>query len=273
MGSGGNSAGTIDNDATTTELLFLADVYQRTGETKYRDGARKALDFLLDMQYSSGGWPQYYPVRSGYYEHVTFNDDAMARVLIVLDKAKQGVAPLNGDLLTSNQRARLSSAVNKGVDYILKSQWRQNGTLTVWCAQHGKDDYLPKKARAYELESLSGSESVLVVAFLMSQPQTPEIKTAVKAAINWFRSPNTYLAGYTYDSSRKGDGNSPIIAKSGSKMWYRFYDLNTNRGFFSDRDSRKVYDILDISTERKDGYRWGGDYGSGIISYAESVGY
>ncbi len=157
------------------------------------------------------------------------------------------------------------------MQYILKSQWKQNGKLTVWCAQHGATDYLPKSARAYELESLSGSESAGLIAFLMTQPQTTEIQTAVKAGLTWFNSPNTYLDGYTYDSTQAK--TNPIVKKSGSRMWYRFYDLNTNKGFFSDRDGSKFYDITKMSEERRTGYSWGGAYGEKILSYAKSVGY
>ncbi len=103
----------------------------------------------------------------------------------------------------------------------------------------------------------------------MTQPQTPQIEAAVRAEIDWFRSPNTYLADHTYDSSVE----EKIVYKAGSKMWYRFYDLYSNRGFFSDRDSRKVYDIMEISEERRNGYSWGGNYGAKTISYADSVGY
>lgn len=268
-GSGGNGLGTFDNGATTLEMTFLADVYNATQETKYLNAVRKALDYTLDAQYPSGGWPQYYPLRGGYSDHVTFNDDAMSRILTVLHHVVQRTAPYDTGVITDAQRERAKNAVAKGVDYILKAQWKQNGVPTVWCAQHGKDDYLPKKARAYELESLSGSESVEVVAFLMTQPQTPEIAAAVKAALAWFRSPNTYLADYTYNKSVE----EKFVPKSGSRVWFRFYDLTTNRGFFSDRDSRKVYDIMDISEERRNGYSWGGGYGEKIINYANSVGY
>jgi pectate lyase, PelA/Pel-15E family len=268
-GSGGNDKGTFDNGATVAEMVCLAQIYQNTGNTKYRNTVRKAIDFVLDAQYSKGGWPQCYPLRGGYSDHVTFNDNAMASVLTVLHNAHQKKAPFNNDIFSESDRIEMKGAIDKGVDYILKSQWKQNGKLTVWCAQHGKDDYKPKMARAYELESLSGSESVDVIGFLMTQPQSSEIKAAVKAAIAWFRSPNTYLANYTYEKSVE----EKIVYKSGSQMWYRFYDLSSNRGFFSDRDSRKVYDIMDISEERRNGYSWGGNYGDKIISYANSVGY
>jgi len=193
----------------------------------------------------------------------------MSRALVVLDKANNNAYPFDSDVFTTEQKAKLQNAINLGIDYILKSQWTQDGTLTVWCAQHGAFDYQPKQARAYELVSLSGSESVEVIAFLMTQPQSTEIETAVKAALAWFRSPNTYLADYTYDKTVE----EKFVASPGSKVWYRFYDLDTNAGFFSDRDSRKVYDIMDISEERRNGYSWGGGYGDKIISYANSVGY
>lgn len=270
-GNGGSDAGTIDNGATITEMVYLAEVYKNGKNTKYRDSVRKAANFLVSSQYSTGALPQFYPLKGGYADHATFNDNGMAYALTVLDYAANKRAPFDTDVFSDSDRARFKTAVTKGVDYILKAQWKQNGKLTVWCAQHGATDYQPKKARAYELESLSGSESVGVLAFLMTQPQTAQIEAAVRAGVAWFNSPNTYLNNYTYDSSKAS--TNPIVAKSGSKMWYRFYDLNTNRGFFSDRDGSKFYDITKMSEERRTGYSWGGDYGSSIISFAQKVGY
>lgn len=270
-GNGGSDAGTIDNGATITEMVYLAEVYKNGKNTKYRDAVRKAANFLVSSQYSTGALPQFYPLKGGYADHATFNDNGMAYALTVLDFAVNKRAPFDTDVFSDSDRARFKTAVTKGVDYILKAQWKQNGKLTVWCAQHGATDYQPKKARAYELESLSGSESVGVLAFLMTQPQTAQIEAAVRAGVAWFNSPNTYLNNYTYDSSKAS--TNPIVAKSGSKMWYRFYDLNTNRGFFSDRDGSKFYDITKMSEERRTGYSWGGDYGSSIISFAQKVGY
>lgn len=270
-GSGGSEAGTIDNGATITEMVYLAEVYKNGGNTKYRDSVRKAANFIVNSQYSTGALPQFYPLKGGYADHATFNDNGMAYALTVLDYAVNKRAPFDTDVFSDSDRAKFKTAVTKGVDYILKSQWKQNGKLTVWCAQHGATDYLPKAARAYELESLSGSESVGVLAFLMTQPQTAQIQAAVKAGVAWFNSPSTYLIDYTYDSSQAA--TNPIVYKAGSKMWYRFYDLNTNRGFFSDRDGSKFYDITQMSEERRTGYSWGGSYGTSIISFAQKVGY
>ncbi len=270
-GNGGSESGTIDNGATITEMVYLAELYKTGGNTSYRDAVRRAANFIVSSQYSTGALPQFYPLKGGYADHGTFNDNAMARALTVLDFAANKRAPFDTDVFSDTDRAKFKAAVTKGVDFILKSQWKQNGVLTVWCAQHGANDYLPKPARAYELESLSGSESAGVLAFLMTQPQTAQIQAAVKAGLTWFNSPKTYLADYTYDSSQAA--TNPIVPKSGSKMWYRFYDLNTNRGFFSDRDGSKFYDITQMSLERRTGYSWGGDYGSNIISFGKKVGY
>ncbi|MDO8344813.1 MAG: pectate lyase [Cellvibrio sp.] len=270
-GSGGSASGTIDNGATITEMVYLAEIYKNGSNTKYRDAVRKAANFLVSSQYSTGALPQFYPLKGGYADHATFNDNGMAYALTVLDFAANKRAPFDTDVFSDADRAKFKTAVSKGTAYILKAQWKQNGVLTVWCAQHGATDYLPKKARAYELESLSGSESVGVLAFLMTQPQTAEIEKAVRAGVAWFNSPNTYLDGYTYDSSLAS--TNPIVKKAGSKMWYRFYDLNTNRGFFSDRDGSKFYDITQMSEERRTGYSWGGSYGNSIIPFAQKVGY
>ena len=270
-GNGGSASGTIDNGATITEMVYLAEVYKTGNNTKYRDAVRRAANFIVSSQYSTGALPQFYPLKGGYADHATFNDNGMAYALTVLDFAANKRAPFDTDVFSDADRAKFKTAVTKGVDYILKAQWKQNGKLTAWCAQHGATDYQPKKARAYELESLSGSESVGVIAFLMTQPQTTQIQTAVKAGLNWFNSPSTYLEGYTYDSSKAS--TNPIVQKAGSRMWYRFYDLNTNRGFFSDRDGSKFYDITIMSEERRTGYSWGGAYGESIIAFGKKVGY
>ena len=69
----------------------------RSGNVVYRDSARKALDFILIVQYPLGGLPQAYPARTGttYSKYVTFNDNAMVRALILLDQAEQQEAPLD----------------------------------------------------------------------------------------------------------------------------------------------------------------------------------
>jgi PelA/Pel-15E family pectate lyase len=285
FGANNVELGTIDNSATVTEAMFLADVYRRSGDGKYQGAARRALDFLLTMQYPSGGFPQVYPARAGvtYSNYVTFNDDAMVRVLGMLDFAEQKKPPLSGDIFTADQLARISTAISNAIDFILKAQIAQAGLKTVWCAQHDPTSYEPRGARSYELPSKSGKESVGVIAFLMSRPQTPEIKAAAQAAIAWFKSDAVKVLNTAYVSRPAGstdDTYNPIQPRTGSTIWYRFYDLAQDVGFFSGRlptdnppGTGKQYDIMAIEPERRYGYQWGGSYGTGLFTYSDRVGY
>jgi PelA/Pel-15E family pectate lyase len=283
-GANGVELGTIDNNGTVTEIMFLADVFRRSANTKYRDSARKGLDFLLTMQYPTGGFPQVYPERpNSYSNYVTFNDDAMVRVLGMLNLAAQQKAPFAADTFTSAQLAKLAPAIGKALDYILKAQIVQASVKTVWCAQHDPTSYAPLGARSYELPSKSGKESVGVIGFLLSQPQTSAVKAAAQAAIAWYKSDAVKVANTGYVSRPSGntdDTYNPIQAKAGSTMWYRFYDLNQDKGFFSGRLATdnppgvgKKYDIMEIEAERRYGYQWGGSYGTSLFAYTDKIGY
>jgi PelA/Pel-15E family pectate lyase len=236
------------------------------------------------MQYDSGGFPQVYPERpSSYSNHVTFNDNAMVRALVLMLQITKEVPPLDGDLFTAEQRTRAATAITKAVEYILAAQIEQDGVKTVWCAQHDPQNHQPLGARSYELPSKSGSESVGVIAFLMTQPQTMEVAAAVRAAIAWYKSEAVMLENTAYVSRPSGstdDDYNPIQSRSGSTMWCRFYDLGEDTCFFSGRlasdnppGEGKQYDIMDIEPERRYGYQWGGSYGTRLFEYTDSVGY
>ena len=49
-------------------------------------------------------------------------------------------------------------------------------------------------------------------------------------------------------------------------MWARFYDLETNRPFFCDRDGIKKYDVSQIGHERRTGYSWYNRDGSRVLA-------
>jgi PelA/Pel-15E family pectate lyase len=243
------------------------------------------MEFLLTMQVASGGFPQVYPARAGttYSNYVTFNDNAMARVLIFLDQAGKQVSPLGGDLFTADEQTRMASAITHAIDFILKAQIVQGVVKTVWCAQHDPVSYVARGARSYELPSKSGQESVGVITFLMTRPQTAEVKAAVQAAIAWYKSDSVKVANTAYvsrPSTSTDDNYNPIQARAGSTMWYRFYDLDQDVGFFSGRlptdnppGNGKQYDIMKIEPERRYGYQWGGGYGTSLFAYTDRVGY
>lgn len=172
-------ANTFDNEGTTLPLHFLARVVTATGEVKYRTAFDRGLAYTLAAQYPNGGWPQFYPLRKGYYSHITYNDNAMARILDLLRETAAGKEPFS--FVNDQQRAQAAAAVAKGIDCILKTQIKQNGDLTAWCAQHDETTLEPAWARAYEPPSLSGCESVGIVRFLMEvEKPTPQVIAAIE---------------------------------------------------------------------------------------------
>lgn len=148
---------TIDNNATSTEIRYLSRVYLATDIEKYKEAALEGIRYILKAQYPNGGWPQFWPRPKGYYTHITYNDNAMVNVMNLLRDVYNKKAPYTYVPDTLCQRAR--AAFDKAVECILNTQVKQNGKLTVWCAQHDEHTLAPAKARAYELPSLSGAES------------------------------------------------------------------------------------------------------------------
>lgn len=268
-GKNGELIGTIDNEATYTQIRHIAAVYREVPDAKYQESVLAGLDFLFDLQYESGGFAQVYPRRGNYSDNVTFNDNAMINVLYLLEDALYGRYPFDSDIIPEDYKAKLEDSLDRAIDYILKSQIVSEGRLTAWCAQHDPVTYEPVSARAYELVSISGSESVPIVQFLMNQEQTPEIKAAVEAAIQWFKDSEVKDTEYV----RKDSNGVYFVAKSGSRTWYRFYEIDTNLPIFCDRDGIMKHDILEIGEERRHGYAWAGTWPKKLLDAYDKYGY
>jgi len=249
---------TTDNGATYQEMLFLSKMYAQVQDERYQKAFLAGLDYILEAQYENGGWPQFYPLKKGYYTHITFNDDSMVNILNVLkhciDKTDYySIKPSEATI----ERAKI--AFDKGIDCILKTQYNQNGVLTAWCAQHDEVTLLPANARAYELASLSGKESAKIVLLLMSiENPSPEIITAVNSAVAWFE--KTKITDLREE--RVAVPNSKIMEKvmvkdlNATPLWARFMELEDNTPFFCDRDGIKKSSIAEIGQERRTGYAW-----------------
>lgn len=265
----GGDLGTIDNNATIQEMRLLAVRYKETTNSNYKNTFKssfnKALNFILTMQRSKGGLPQVWPKRGNYSDQITLNDNAMIRAMVTMMDIANRTSPFDSDIIDDATRNKMKSALDKAIDYLLKAQIVNNGNLTVWCAQHDTNSLAPVGARAYELPSKSGNESMGVVWFLMNWPeQTEAIQKAVKGAIAWYK--KNKLADKAFSKT------AGIVDKAGSSLWFRFYEVNSDDYFFCDRDgaSTKTQDFMKISEERRTGYQWAGDYGSAILS-AESA--
>jgi PelA/Pel-15E family pectate lyase len=252
------SHSTIDNDSTYTQIRYLARVYSATHEARFAAAFRRGFEYLMKAQYPDGGWPQFYPLRHGYWDHITYNDDAMVGVLETL-RAIVNRAPEYA-FLTDAERARARQAVARGIECILKTQITENGKLTVWCAQHDEKTLAPAKARAYEHPSLSGSESVGIVEFLMGiERPSPEVVRSIEGAVAWLRAnqiTGIRIVQKPAPGTPKGYDNTVVQDPAAPPLWARFYELDTNRPIFSGRDSVIRYSLAEIEYERRNGYRW-----------------
>ena len=260
---------TIDNNATTTEIEYLSRLYLATQKEKYKEGVLNGIQYLLKSQYENGGWPQFYPRPKGYYVQITYNDNAMVRVMNQLRSIYEKKAPYT--FLPDNICEQARNAFNKGIECILKTQVRQNGELTVWCAQHDRVTLEPCKARAYELPSLSGQESDNIVLLLMSLPNpSAEVVKSIEGAIKWFQKSKIKGIQKEYFTNSEGKKDYRMVScEDCPTLWARFYELETNRPFFCDRDGIKKYDISEIGHERRNGYSWYNKDGSKVLKRYE----
>jgi pectate lyase len=258
-GGGPAAKGTFDNGATTGELRFLARAATLTGDARCRAAFLRGFDHVLRAQYPTGGWPQSYPPGTGYHRHITFNDDAMRRLLEFLRDCESDAG---FTFLDPARRQAARAAFDRGIDCILKSQIRTGGRLTAWCAQHDEVDLAPRPARSYELVSLSGSESAGLLLLLMSlESPSPEAVRAVHAGVRWFES-----ARITGLRETRVDGDKRMVADpTAPPLWARFYEIDTGRPFFCDRDGVKKFSLAEIGPERRNGYSWYGRWGEPVL--------
>lgn len=247
---------TFDNDATTTELKFLAKVYNKTKEDKYKEAFENGVLFIFRSQYPNGGWPQDWPLRPGYYSHITINDNAMVNNLTLLQRIATGDPEFA--FLDKFFVERSKKVVQRGVDCLVKMQIKKDGKPTVWCAQHDEYNFDPAMGRTFEVPSFSGSESVEVVQFLMGLDNpSPEVINAVNCAYDWYKKVAVKGIRVETQTDANGSRNRVVVADANApQIWGRFYDLVTEKPFFCDRDGVKKATMAEIGAERRNGYGW-----------------
>lgn len=249
---------TTDNGATNMQMTFLARMYQATGDKRYRDAFRRAVEYLLSGQYENGGWPQFWPNPRGYQVHITYNDDAMVNTMNMLRDISDRVAPYDGNLTDGKLRKRAAKAFDRGVECILATQIMVGGEPTVWCQQHERDTYAPAPARAYELPSYCAPESASIVRLLMGLPDPDDrVKRAIHSAMRWF---DRYkLSGLAIHRYRTPGGIHDIKLVNDSTagaLWGRYYDLEFCEPYVCDRDGIPRRRLDRIGHERRNGYSW-----------------
>ena len=251
---------TIDNSATYTQIRGLAAAYTKTNNPDYREAARRGLEFILREQRRSGGW------RGSDVDAITFNDDAMIGVMRLLKEITQKQSTFRW--VKPAERERCQQALARALRVLLDCQIVVDGKKTAWCQQHDHETLKPLKARSYELPSISGVESVKIVRYLMEEEApSAEIVEAVEGAVAWFRRSairGIRIERFDIDPVKDGDKviehDERVVRDPDAKpMWARFYEIDTNRPFFCNRDGIKVYTLAEVTLERRTGYSWYSD--------------
>lgn len=254
---------TFDNATTYTHIYYLAQVYLATKIEKYKEACLKGIDFILNAQYANGGWPQYYPLEKNYSRHITFNDGAYLGIMNLLHQIINDNP--NFQFLDTDVKLKVTEAYNKGLECILNMQIVDQGKLTAWCQQHDEVSLLPAWARAFEPPSICNGESASIVLFLMKiNSPSKEIKNAIQSAVKWFEDSkiyNTRIESFEIEpfeskfTTVKTD-RRVVVDSTAAPIWTRYYELGTSKPLFSDRDSKYLYAMAEVSVERRNGYAW-----------------
>ena len=270
-GAGGWSfVGTLDNDATTTEMAFLARVQAaRSGAAgePYRAAVLKGVAYLMAAELPGGGWPQVYPLQGGYHDALTLNDDTMVKTTLLLERIAGGT----GDyaFVPATVRDAAGAAAARSVATMLALQVVADGRRTIWAQQYDPLTRKPVGARNFEPIALASAESASLLRFLMARRDpSPAVRQAIRDGADWFAAHALRDVAWTPSGGAEGPR---LVSKAGAgPIWARFYDPATQKPVFGDRDRSIRDDVNAVSIERRTGYSWFNGQGIGVsTAYAK----
>ena len=250
-----NYVGTIDNDATITQLKFLAKSIAAGGgdhEAAYRMAFQRGMDYLFAAQFPSGGWPQVWPLEGGYHDAITYNDDAVTQVMELMHRVTSGQDEFK--FVPAKTRKRAAESFELGIRCIFATQIVSGGTRTVWAQQYDPLTLQPVSARNFEPPAASSSEGAHALLLLMDSLSAPnaEEQQAIRAAAAWLR--KTAIYGQSWERLPEG---RQLVAKPGAgPIWARYYQIGTDKPIFADRDKSIHDNVSELTKERKNGYSW-----------------
>jgi len=218
---------TLDDDITQGAIDFLMDLDRDLDEPWLDDGVRRGLAYLVKAQFPCGAWPQWYPLRGGYHDYYTFNDNTINDcVRVLLDAHRQ------------YGRAKVLEAARRGGDFIIAS--RLDPPQAGWAQQYSHD-MKPAWARSFEppgVCSAATARNIRTLLDLAVYTRDAKYLEPIPAALEWLQ------------RAELKDG-----------AWARLYELGTNKPIYGDRDRKIHYTLREISEERRTGYSWQGGFG------------
>ena len=179
----------VYNGATTAELKYLAKYItaNKPEDSKYQDAFVKGIKYLLTTQHDNGGWSMNPGSGSGFNANIEVGNKAMTEVLTLLSD----IAILNNQDYVFARKAmnvdEIKSAVEKGNDFIVKSQISNNNKTSGWATQYDKSGNVTM-GHTYERESVSSYTTKDVIDYLMTiHNPSQDIKDAVESAYSWLK--------------------------------------------------------------------------------------
>jgi PelA/Pel-15E family pectate lyase len=230
----GRNTGTFDDNNTQSAVRYLMALHAATGEERFGEAARYALDFMLRAQFENGAWPQRFPLpEKGYSGFYTFNDNAMNDCIDVMVRAYRQY----GD-------AKYQEPAERGGAFIILSQL--DAPQAGWAQQYDAD-LKPVWARKFEPESVCSavtSRNIRTLVQLHLEFGDDKYLEPIGDAIEWLQ------------ESQISDGR-----------WARFYELESNRPLYFTTEYELVYTDEDLPTH----YSFQGEYGvrSAIRQYED----
>ena len=220
---------TFDDRITQGALEFLIDLDEVLDEAWLDESIAPGMKFMIESQFDNGAWSQWYPLRGGYHDYFTFNDNAISDNIRLMLKAHT----------VYGEQKYFDTAV-KGGEFIIHSQVSE---LQPGWAQQYSHDMKPAWARAFEPPSVCSavtSRNIRMLIELFHYTGDKKFLEPIPAAIEWLEK-----------------------SKIGDNLWARMYEVGTNRPIYGDRDEKIHYTLEEISEERRSGYSWQSEYGIG----------
>lgn len=264
-------APTLDNNASFEPMRYLMALYPSVSASQQAHislALNNALQYLLKAQYPNGGFPQTFPLRGGYHDAITLNDDAMLQALELLrDISRKPDLPM----FAKEAKALAAAGYWRGLMNLWDAQFKVGERYTIWPAQYHPLTLQPVAARRFEPASLVSSESAKVARLLLDEyryqrkhPQTgfdePQWRARLSDTANWLA--QHAVRDQRWDRSPlKLQQPSQLVPAKGEWIWPRFFALTPDaQGVFApvwfDRDGLPHPSVSALSLERQQGYGW-----------------
>lgn len=236
----------VYNGATTAELKYLAKYItaNKPEDSKYQDAFVKGIKYILTTQHDNGGWSMNPGSGSGFNANIEVGNKAMTEVLTLLSD----IAILNNQDYVFARKAmnvdEIKSAVEKGNDFIVKSQISNNNKKSGWATQYDKSGNVTM-GHTYERESVSSYTTKDVIDYLMTiHNPSQDIKDAVESAYSWLK--DVKIADkeqkVVKDTSMNNGFDVYLVGGSGTWASNYVYDKATDsyRPLYSDVDPTRA---------------------------------